>query len=1009
MRSKAPGGGRRWRRLVLFVFLLALVAAVWFEGRTSTVQSLVLSRMARGFTYHLEPGPSDSIAFPVTGPFPIRRGFTRIPAITDSLTRVGFVVREQARSSPAMLRLSDWGLPLLYHERPQASLSLLDRTGRTVYAVSYPQRVYESFEQMPDLVVNALLFIENRELASLDHPYRNPAVEWDRLAKAAFDQGVDKIFGGRPRAGGSTLATQIEKFRHSPEGRTADAEEKLRQIAAASLRSYLDGRSTLGRRREIVLDYVNSVPLAAAPSFGEVIGLGDGLWAWYDLEFPSVNAALSRISGMEAVPDSEAVLVFKHVLSLFVAQKRPSWYLLGGREALARDTDSYLRLLARAGILSPEFRDAATAAPLTFRTTPAVPPRPLYIDRKAANAIRTRLRALLGLPQLYDLDRIDLAAVTTLDGAVQTELARTLVRLRERAFADSLKLIGYRLLERGDPAGVVYSFTLYEATPQGNLLRLQADNLDQPLDINEGVKLDLGSTAKLRTFVNYLDVVARLHLGYAGASRDSLRADLGRARDPIRRWVLERALSGADTSLAGTLDAALARRYSGSTDERFFTGGGLHSFSNFTREEDGQVFTVREALQKSVNLVFIRLMRDLVRYYETEIPGYEPAALSDPQHPARAEYLRRFADREGREFLLGFYRKYAELDSTAIVDAVLEEARATRASHAAVYRYLYPEAPADSLAAFLSARFPGGRDAEATRIFRDSAPDAFDLHDRAYVARLHPLELWTARHLLDRPSASWSETVAAGAQARQDAYRWLFRTRSVDKQNTRIRVLVEEDAFRRMHADWARFGYPFDSLVPSYATSIGSSADRPAALAELLGIVVNDGVRRASRRLTRLRFAAGTPFETVLEYEGTPGERVLAPETARAVRGALISVVESGTARRIAGVYRHSDGTPIAVGGKTGTGDHRFERFRRGGTMIESRVVSRSGTFVFLMGDRFFGNVTVFVQGPEAAGYGFTSSLPVQLLASLEPILRPLVAGGDREGQGTPAVPDGGP
>ena len=29
-----------------------------------------------------------------------------------------------------------------------------------------------------------------------------------------------------------------------------------------------------------------------------------------------------------------------------------------------------------------------------------------------------------------------------------------------------------------------------------------------------------------------------------------------------------------------------------------------------------------------------------------------------------------------------------------------------------------------------------------------------------------------------------------------------------------------------------RLGYPFGSLVPSYATSLGSSADRPAALAK---------------------------------------------------------------------------------------------------------------------------------------------------------------------------------
>ena len=34
-------------------------------------------------------------------------------------------------------------------------------------------------------------------------------------------------------------------------------------------------------------------------------------------------------------------------------------------------------------------------------------------------------------------------------------------------------------------------------------------------------------------------------------------------------------------------------------------------------------------------------------------------------------------------------------------------------------------------------------------------------------------------------------------------------------------------------------------------------ADRPAALAELMGIVVNDGIRRPTVRIDELRFAAG--------------------------------------------------------------------------------------------------------------------------------------------------------
>ena len=69
-----------------------------------------------------------------------------------------------------------------------------------------------------------------------------------------------------------------------------------------------------------------------------------------------------------------------------------------------------------------------------------------------------------------------------------------------------------RLLRNADPSQVVYSLMLFERTPAGNLLRVNADNLERPFDINGGVKLDLGSTAKLRKVRPiYLEIVALLY------------------------------------------------------------------------------------------------------------------------------------------------------------------------------------------------------------------------------------------------------------------------------------------------------------------------------------------------------------------------------------------------------------------------------------------------------------------------------------------------------------------
>jgi len=186
---------------------------------------------------------------------------------------------------------------------------------------------------------------------------------------------------------------------------------------------------------------------------------------------------------------------------------------------------------------------------------------------------------------------------------------------------------------------------------------------------------------------------------------------------------------------------------------------------------------------------------------------------------------------------------------------------------------------------------------------------------------------------------------------------------------------------------WQKVGFPFKTMVPSYATAIGSSSDRPVALAELVGILMNDGVRRPAESLTNIHFASATPYETLLERTPHKGERVLAPEVAATVRKAMADVVEQGTARRLSGVFKLSDGKVVTVGGKTGSGDNRFETFSRSGAVISSHATNRTATFVFYIGERYFGVITAYVQGREAENYHFTSALPVTLLKLLAPTL----------------------
>lgn len=983
---------RWWVLLALVLTPLILLGVLAWELMTSDIQAKYLANTARKMNWELRQGPSSHIRFPKPGPYDRRLGYSKIPEYSMRLAGRGWVIDRQARISAQMERAHSLGLNLPYREKNQGGLTLLDDAGKALYLKRYPERVYADFTDTPPVLRNALLFIENRELLSEKYPSKNPAVEWDRLGQAVLDKFYSMINPAHNVPGGSTLPTQIEKYRHSPDGLTLSMSDKLKQMGSASLRAYLDGENTLPTRQRIVRDYLNTVPLAAAPRFGEVNGVGDGLWAWYGLDFQETNAALWRLE--KNPKDPEGARAFKHALSLLVAERKPSYYLSKDRAALDRFTNVHLDLLAEAGLISPSLRDAALKVRLRSEARRAEPPAPPFAMQKAGNSQRMKLASLLGESRLYDLSRLDLVAESTLNGEAQQQITEFLLDLSKPEKAAALGLYGERLMSpSNDLSKVIYSFTLYEKSPEGMLLRVQADNLNQPFDINLQTKLDLGSTAKLRTLVTYLEVIAGLHRDLSELDAEKLREAAQPRRDVLAQWVAEYLLTAEDKSLAATLDAAMARTYS-AAPELFYTGGGQHVFANFNPDDNGRTMDVWEATRNSVNLVFIRLMRDVVFHYMEQSPSGAASVLEDGASPYRRLYLLKFIERESGVFMRRFYQRYATLDAAAMAEELYQRARQNPRKFAALFRYLEPRATRQEFAAALQGRIPataGMSESALEKLYEQNGPDAYNLADRGYVAQVHPLEIWLVRHLRSHPGASFETVLKDSATERVQVYNWLLDTSRTEAQDLRLNSLLEVEAFEALHKDWKRLGFPFETLTPSYATAIGSSGDRPAALAELMGIIVNDGVRLPAVSLKRLHFAVGTPYETHFRPRAPQAEALFPKEVAQTLRRALGMVVESGTAVRLHGAIKYADGTPVPLGGKTGTGDHRFERFGRGGQLLESRVVNRTATFVFYLGDRHFGTFTALVPGEQAGQFHFTSSLIAQILKKLLPRLQPAV------------------
>ncbi len=139
------------------------------------------------------------------------------------------------------------------------------------------------------------------------------------------------------------------------------------------------------------------------------------------------------------------------------------------------------------------------------------------------------------------------------------------------------------------------------------------------------MKLELGSTAKLRTLAHYLELVASLYHEFHDLDTPTLTRKAQTVHNPITKWAAETIAGDRNIDLPTLLNRSLDRQYSGNPGEVFFTGGGAH-VCEFRKGRERQSFNLRDGLAQSVNLVYIRLMRDIVHFHEARLT-YDPTAF----------------------------------------------------------------------------------------------------------------------------------------------------------------------------------------------------------------------------------------------------------------------------------------------------------------------------------------------------------------------------------------------
>jgi membrane peptidoglycan carboxypeptidase len=887
-------------RKKLFIFFIFIIGLVFVEMKTSYIQSYFFNKYSSKMSYNVKE--NGRIIYPSFGPYNNRLGYTKISNITNKLNWK----TNRANWNDSLYNFVKSGYNPPFNEKITTGINIVDKNNLPIISSVRPKRTYETLKDVPDFIVKALSFVENKEILK-NGKYKNPAIDWYRLLLNSKNYLLSKVFNKKV-SGGSTIATQMEKFKFSPNGRTEDingkksSKEKFRQIVSASIRTYRNGRNTENTRKNIIVNFINSVPLGAIPDYGEVIGFGDALWYWFGTSFEDANNGIKNYEPK----------YIKEILSLIISQRRPNYYLLKNRDALEKLTNVYLNLLYKENIISYDVYYNSLNYKLTFNPRKEINNK---LD-KGNLSVKRNLMGLLGENEVYKINTFDMVANSTTDIDFQNKTSKLINDIQENP--TKYKMFGSHLLSgNNDIKKMMISFSLYEIVENSNYLRIQVDTSDGEFNLNDGMKLELGSTAKLRTLITYLYVVSKIY------------EEKEIHNDSLSIWVKKQ----GDIGLDELLKRAMGKEYSGSAGEGFFTGGGIHYFSNFEGKHGGS-YPVIFGLQKSINLMFIRIMRDIVDYYKER-----NVELS------REQYINRYINLEADTFINKFKKKHFGL--TKKQSFVLLSEKKSGVKLATLFRVMFPE---KSFEEFFN-------ETKCSQELYDKYNlNTFNWQDLGYITKINPLELYVVSGYKDK------ERVI------RESYKWIWSDKKQRIQNLGISIIKEIDAFKEIHKHWKKFDYPFNRLIPSLATSIGSSGDNPTALAKLIGVVLRGGKLCKDRRFTKLAFGKDTPYFTELTpYDDC--KEVLNKSIADVVKNALKSVVEKGTAIRVKDKFKY------AVGGKTGTGDNRIKK--------TNYVLNRTGTFAFYIGDKWFGAITIFVDGKSASEFHFTSSLPLRVLEIL--------------------------
>ncbi len=992
------------------VALLLLMLIVAEEIRYGIGFRYLTAQVEKVAKLESKPGQSQSWDIPIPdSPRWKREGIAYYSQLFTALNNAGFRVDKDTHLvlTPQAKKLMDMGIVPYNHYQGRAfsGIRISDRHKKTVYQYEHPNQ-FKNFAHISPFILKALLVWENDKLRHLLFPPEkknheeqknndegielNYLIEGPRIVKSLAEYLHYKITGEGAYSGGSTLMTTLEKITNTPGGRTQNINDKIKQMIGAGLHLYADNSNT-GVKKALV-DFLNTVPMAGGPKSytGELYGFGASYYAWFGYTIDELNEQLK--SKDRAI----RVQAFKNICAIIVSIRRPSELLLEP-ERIERQANVLLRRLKQKKLLNSALYIKARALKPAWNSQSNGRVQPDYSVHREAFSVRNQYtqmvrQAVAKKSGIEKARRVNLQTVDSMPVAIElntdARLEQSIHKVLDEMYSEVAQQSPF---VQSNQKGLLNDLTLDELEQiKYGVMVLEIDknrqwkilaNTDTQSKVvynpaKQG-RFQWGSTAKLRVLVNYLMIIhdeARLLQSELGQGNAERLLQYKKSSVKIKRLLATYISRHPEADMDKILNLAMSRRISAAPGEKFLTGESWHQFHNYQKSDDRKNPNLWQMTTQSINLAFVRLMRDVVDYYIDQL-GYDKVAiLKDRHNLVRKRIIDDAVKQDEAVYLEGMNFFVAQIQkhflSTSLRSAGNEQERVR-------------EPGSDKE---ITDKEIIGKAREIARNIKNSSSREVKKYRRlaSLLKRITYYEKpWLLARVRNYDSTTPASVVAQERRILQQTSRWL-RTNKFWIKNT-LYTYLEQQAFAKgVTSAWKKLGYPFN-VSPSYAVVLGSSGDTPMSLLELTGTLLNEGMQEKNiTAIERIVLAPGSEFETTFKAQHQQ-EAIIPKEVAMIARKAMEGVLQKGTAIFAS---RH----PLmqfvqSAGAKTGTGDNRHNQ----------KSVNRSAAVLSILDNgkgkaKYAVCITMSVVKGDIQRYKFTSKIPVRILSRIADHLTPIIA-----------------